>query len=367
MSTKTKIFHYLIILSIPVLIVCISLGCNGKSSPSTPYDLPFSPTPTQIAHVYGPVMVSVIDKNLAVHGVTVLAIPPSGSATYSGPTTTTGIVTFNPPYLELGNWTFVVPQQNGFPFAPSTITMPVSVANEQANFNSAGATIQLTPPVPAAYSSTNGGVFVYGLTYNQPGNLLVPVKLALSSMPNNWSGTSSPATLGYSGSVTWAITITGASCVDSSPSFSVTGVDMEPTPYPRANSIPQTIAKNFTSTVTVSWNTTGLNTDFCNNGTVIGIVYGTLTVSASNACPSDAVVSVSMNAGNCCYSRFATPNGSPSAANCGGGSVNFGPGSYSCEIDSGATWGQLNCSFLGHSNTVNVPTSGSVQILSATY
>ena len=68
MSTKTKIFHYLVFLSIPVLIACISLGCNGKSSPSTPYDLPFSPTPTQIVHVYGPVMVSVVDKNLAVHG-----------------------------------------------------------------------------------------------------------------------------------------------------------------------------------------------------------------------------------------------------------------------------------------------------------
>jgi hypothetical protein len=365
MSTKTKIFHNLVFISIPVLIACISVGCNGKNSPSTPYDLPFSPTPTQIAHVYGPVMVSVVDKNLAVHGVTVLAIPPSGSATYSGATTTTGITTFNPPYLEVGNWTFIVPQQNGFPFAPSTITMPVSVANEQANFNSAGATIQMTPPVPNAYSSTSGGVFVYGLTYNQPGNLLVPVNLVLSSMPNNWNGTSSPATLGYSGSVTGAVTITGVSCVDSSPSFSVTGVDMEPTPYPRANSTPQTISKNFTSTVTVTWNTTGLNEDFCNNGNPIGIVYGNLTVSSSSACSPR--VNVSLNAGDCCYSQFQTPNGNISGANCGGGSIGFGTGSYSCTTLSGVTWGTLTCTFNGKSNTVNVPTSGSVQILSANY
>lgn len=342
-------------------------GCNNKNSPSTPYDLPFSPTPTQIAHVYGPVMVSVIDKNQAVQGVTVLAVPPSGSTTFSQATTTTGIATFNPPYLEVGNWTFIVPQQTGFPFAPSTLTMAVSVANEQAGFNSAGATLQLTPPVPAAYSSTNGGVFVYGVSYNQPGNLLIPVHFALPSLPQNWSGASSPATLGYSANDTGAVTLTGASCVDSSPGFAVTALDFEPTPYPRAYSSPQTITKNFTSNVTVTWTTTGLNNNFCNNGTIIGIVYGTLTVSTSNACSSTAVVSVSMNTGNCCYSRFATPNGSPSAANCGGGSVQFGPGNYSCEIDSGATWGALSCSFMGKSNTVNVPTSGSVQLLNANY
>ena len=359
-----------IILSVLTFLMTFQLflvfyGCNNKNSPATPYDLPFSPTPTQIAHVYGPVMVSVIDKNLAVQGVTVIAIPPSGSATFSGATTTTGIATFNPPYLEVGNWTFIVPQQTGFPFAPSTITMPVSVANEQAAFNSAGATIHLTPPVPAAFSSTNGGVFVYGVAYNQPGSLLVPVKLAISSLANNWSGVSGPATIGYLASDTGGITVTGASCVDSSPSFAVTSLDFEPTPYPRAISAPQTITKNFTSNVTVTWNTTGLNSNFCNNGTAIGIVYGTLTVAASNSC--SPTVNVSINAGNCCYSRFATPNGSPGAANCGGGGVNFGPGSYSCEIDSGATWGALNCSFMGKSNTVNVPTSGSVQLLSVNY
>ena len=359
------IFIAVLVLSVSTIIVLD--GCESKLGPSTPYDLPFSPTPTQIAHVYGPVMVSVVDKNLAVQGVSVLAIPPSGSATFSCPTTTTGISTFNPPYLEVGNWTFVVPQQNGFPFAPSTLTMPVSVANEQANFNSAGATIQLTPPVPAAYSSTNGGVFVYGLTYNQPGNLLVPVKLALSSIPSNWSGTSSPATLGYSGSGTGAVTITGASCVDSSPSFSVTALDFEPTPYPRASSGPQTISKNFTSTVTVSWNVTDLNSDFCSNGTAIGIIGGTLTVSTSNACSSSAIVSVGINAGNCCYSQFQTPNGNTSSLNCGGHYINFGPGSYGCYTYSGATWGSFTISFNGTSKTVNIPTSGNSTLFTATY
>lgn len=340
-------------------------GCNGKNYPSMPYDLPFSPTPTQVASIFGSISASVVDKNLAVQGVTVLAIPPSGAATYSQSTTTTGIAAFTPPYLEVGNWTFIVPQQAGFPFAPSTLTMPVSVANETAAFNSAGATLQLTPPVPSAYSSTSGGVFVYGFTYNQPGSLLVPVQLALPAFPSNWSGASSPTTWGYSGSVTGAVTITGASCVDSSPAFAVTALDLEPTPYPQSISAPQTIAKNFTSNVTVTWNTTGLNSNFCSNWTAIGIVYGTLTVSASNSC--SPTVYVSINAGDCCYSSFSTPNGTQSAANCGGSSIGFGPGNYNCTIQSGATWGQLTASFMGHSNTINVPTSGSVQVLSVSY
>ena len=72
--------------------------------------------------VTGAVNVAVQDKNQAVAGLTVYAIPPSGSVTYSAATTTTGIATFNPPYLEVGNWTFVVPAQTPFPFASSTIS-----------------------------------------------------------------------------------------------------------------------------------------------------------------------------------------------------------------------------------------------------
>jgi hypothetical protein len=246
--------------------------------------------------------------------------------------------------------------------------MPVSVTNETANFNSAGATLYLTPTVPESFTSTTpGSPYTYNLIYRQPGNLFIPAKIAFSIFPTNWSGSYGPTTIGFGNADMASVTVVGVSCVDKQPSFAVTALDLEPTPYPRSNSSPQTISKGFTSTVTVSWNTTGVNTDFCGNGTAMGIVYGTLTVSTSNACSYDTVVSVSINAGNCCYSQFQTPNGSPAAANCGGGSVNFGPGSYNCTVFSGATWGQLKCSFNGASNTVNVPTSGSVQLLSASY
>jgi hypothetical protein len=246
-------FAYLFGLSgLAVLTGFLSLACQNKG-PGTPYDLSFTPTPTQIVHITGSVSAFVQDKGLAVPGLLVQAIPPSGVTIYSQATTTSGIATFNPPYLEVGNWTFVIPAQTPFPFAPSTITMPVSVANETANFNSSGVTIQMTPPVPAAYTGTNGGVFVYGLSYNQPGSLLVPVKIAFPAFPTNWSGSYGPATFGYVPNDTASVTITGASCVDQALSFAVTARDLEPTPFPRTYSTPQTVTKNFTSTMTVTW------------------------------------------------------------------------------------------------------------------
>ncbi len=344
----------------------LPLGCGNKETPAAPYDIAFSPTPTPVVQVIGPVGVAVADKGVGVVGLTVYAIPPSGVPTYTATTVTTGIATFNPSSLQLGIWTFVVPAQTPFPFAPSTTTMAVSVANEVANFNSAGAALYLTPTVPETFTSTNpGSPYTYNLVYSQPGNLFVPAQLAFSSLPNNWSASYAPKTIGYGSGDTATVSLSAVNCVDQAPNFSVTAMDLESTSYPRAISTPQVITKGFTSTVTVSWNTTGLNNSFCNNGDGIGIVYGNLVVSASNSC--SPVVSVSMNAGNCCYSRFATPNGTQSAANCGGGSVQFGPGSYSCEIDSGATWGALTCSYNGVTNTVAVPTSGSVQILSTSY
>jgi hypothetical protein len=366
-----------ILLMVYFFVFCFT-GCKN-SGPLTPYDLPFTPTPTitltpvptgtptPIVQLTGSVNVAVQDKNIAVSGLLIQAIPPSGVTVFSQATTTTGIASFTPPYLEVGTWSFVVPAQTSFPYAPSTITMPVSVANETANFNTAGATVYLTPTVPEAFTSANpGSPYTYNLIYSQPGNLFVPAQVAFSGFPTNWSGSYGPAIIGYGNADTASITVIGVNCVDKQPSFAVTMVDAQS--YPRAYSTSQTIQKSFTSTVTVSWNTTGLNAEFCNNGTGIGVVYGTLTVSTSNACSYDSVVSVSLNVGNCCYSQFQTPNGNVSGANCGGGAVNFGAGSYNCTIYSGATWGSLTCSCNGTSNTVNVPTSsGSTQLLNVTY
>src|ERR1700677_2644485 len=73
-----------------------STACKN-SGPTTPYDLPFTSTPTMTftstitstptststPQLMGSVLASVQDKNLAVPGLVVEAIPPSGSITYS--------------------------------------------------------------------------------------------------------------------------------------------------------------------------------------------------------------------------------------------------------------------------------------------
>src|ERR1035438_5682372 len=107
----------ILVLVFAISVFLTSTACQNKG-PGTPYDLPFTPTPTQIVHITGSVNVFVQDKGLAVPGLLVQAIPPSGVTVYSQATTTSGIAIFTPPYLEVGNWTFVVPAQTPFPFAP---------------------------------------------------------------------------------------------------------------------------------------------------------------------------------------------------------------------------------------------------------
>ncbi len=374
---KKNITIILGVLLITSFTVFFSIGCKNNG-PGTPYDIHFTPTPTltsiftftptstPIVQVIGPVNVFVQDKGVGVPGLMVEAIPPSGVTVYSQATTASGTASFNPSYLQLGTWTFIVPAQTPFPYAPSTITMPVSVANETANFNSAGATVYLTPTVPEAFTSPNPGTpFTWNLIYSQPGNLYVPAQLVFSGFPTNWSGSYGPGTIGYGNADTASVTVIGVNCVDKQPSFAVTMIDSQS--YPRAYSSQKTIAKSFTSIVTVTWNTTGLNAEFCNDGTGVGVVNGTLTVSTSNACAYDVNVSVSLNVGDCCYSQFETPNGNVSGSECGGGAVNFGPGSYNCTTLSGATWGSFTCAYNGTTNTVSVPTSGSAQLLNVTY
>lgn len=345
---------------LPLAALLALNGCKN-TGPSTPYDLSFTATPTPIAHITGPVNVSVVDKGLAVAGLTVEAVPPSGVTVYSQATTISGIATFNPSYLEVGTWTFVVPAQTPYPFAPSTLTMSVSVANETAAFNSAGSTLQLTPPSPAAISGTGGGVFVYGASYNQ-GNLLVPVKLAFPGLPANWNVSYGPATTGFLEDDTATVTVTGSGCVDRAASFSVTALDLEPTPYPRAISFPQTIAKNFTSTVTVTWSQPNFsNYSTCN---LVKQANGTLTVSSSNSC-STVNVWINEPSTNCTAGYFNTPNGNTNGE---GGVITFSPGTYSCSYysDGGFPVFHASCNSNGAGGSSGVG-NGTFTVLSTGY
>ena len=158
-ESKSPVFS----LFLTVFLFAVVVGCQKKGDPSTPIDTSFTPTPTQVAQVPGPVEAVVEDKGAAVPNLTVYAIPPTGAPTYTATTAYTGIATFNPSTLEVGTWTFVVPAQTPYPYAPSTVTLPVTQSNEQADFNTAGASLDLTAPVPSAISGPSGGIFIYGL------------------------------------------------------------------------------------------------------------------------------------------------------------------------------------------------------------
>jgi len=348
------------------IALVISFGCKA-GGPISPFDQANTPTPTPIVRIVGPLNVAVQDKSQAVTGLTVLAIPPSGATTLSQATTTTGIATFNPPYLEIGNWTFVVPAQTPYPFAPSTITMGVSQINQTATFTSAPATIELTPPASSAFTGTNGGQFIYGMNYIQPGNLWVPVTMKMSALNTGWSGGYGPTTIGFSGNDSGTVTVTGSGCVDQAQSFAVTALDLAAGSLIRANSAPQTIARSFTSSMTVQWvnSSSFSNISSCN---LEKKLPGTLVVSGTNSCGTVSVYMTECNT-NCFNGSFQTPNGTTNAQNAGGGSITFSPGSYPCTVWADGCFATLHatCSKNGASGSVQCSGSGTQTILSTSY
>jgi len=337
-----------------------------NSGPSTPYDMAFTATPTPVAQITGPLNVVVQDNSQAVTGLQVLAIPPSGSVTYSQMTGIDGHAQFNPPSLEVGNWSIVVPAQTPRPYAQSSASLLVSSPNQAVTFIASQPTVGITPTGNTSYTSTNGGIVQYDLRYDQPGNLLVPVKLKFSTMTANWTAASSPGTIGFTGSSNASLTVVGVSCVDLSPSFAVTLLDLMPTPTIRGFSSPQTITKAFSSGVTVRW-TQGYfsNASYCNIWKVSG--DGKLIVTSNNSC---AVVYVSMTEPrtDCYNGSWETPNGNTSAANAGGGEIAFGPGTYNCTIRSDGGFGTLRarCSSNGATGSVQT-TNGTQTVLVTNY
>ena len=347
---KKKFAYFFGLACLAVISALVSLACQNKG-PSTPYDIAFTPTPV---HIYGPVNAFVEDKGIGVPNLMVQAIPPSGVTVFSQATTASGIATFNPPYLELGNWTFVVSAQTPFPFAPSTITMPVSVVNETANFNSAGATLYLTPTVPESFTSTNpGSPYTYSMIYSQPGNLFVPAKIAFSAFPTNWSGSYGPTTIGFTNADTGSVTVIANNCVDQPPSFAVTALDLEPTPYPRAFSAPQTIVKNFHSNVEVTVTCTLLSIGNCGSNYAFqwnGVLY----ITATDACSSFTVWFIG---GNCCDTNVSMNGQSVATEDCGGPKFTLGPGSYGFTMNTTQYVPTLYVSYEGKTGSVDVPTN----------
>jgi hypothetical protein len=224
-----------------------------------------------------------------------------------------------------------------------------------ATFNSAGATIYLTPTVPESFTSTSpGSPYLFKMIYSQPGNLLIPAKIAFSAFPNNWSGIYGPTTIGFTNSDTGTVTVVANNCVDQPPSFAVTALDLEPTPYPRAFSSPQSITKNFSSNAKVTVTCTLLGIGTC--GSNYSFEWsGMLYVSASNTCSN---FSVWFTSGNCCLTNVTMNGQSVATQDCGGPKFTLGPGNYGFTMNTTQYSPSLYVSFEGQSGSCAVPVSG---------
>jgi hypothetical protein len=196
--------------------------------------------------------------------------------------------------------------------------------------------------------------------------------MKFSPFQTNWSGAYGPATIGYVSNDSAFVTVSAQNCVDQTANFSVTALDLEPTPYPRALSAPQSISKNFTSTVTVTWQTTTItHLSYCN---LVYDIKGTLNVSETNACRT---VYASATSPDCScvskYQEFNSPNGNTYCSNCGGGSIGFGAGSYACEIWADSNPANLYVSFtdtngVNHSGAITLPLNTSTTtVVSASF
>ena len=320
-------------------VVIVTTGCKKVDNPTSAAALN-QPTPPPAA-ITGPLEVYVTDNYLAyptpastpsinslpVTGLTVQAIPPSNSVTYTKTTQPDGKAYFTPPTLELGNWTIIVPKQTGYPFAKSVITAPVTVAYETIPVFSLPATLYNSTASPQVLTGTQGSTIVANYTYNQPGNLLVPISFAFPTMPTNWTVHSGSASIGFASSDNANVTFIGANCVDHAVTYNVSGYDFQPTPVFRVVSAPASITKSFTSSASSSWQTNSINNNFCSDGNLILEFNGTLNFSSTNACGN---ITVSWKSGNCCSQGMQVNGGTTySSSDCSGGSFNLGPGSYS--------------------------------------
>ena len=105
-----------------------------------------------------------------------------------------------PSQLEVGNWQIVINPQAGYPFAKSVITAPVTAEYETIPVASAPSTLFNSSNVPQVLTSSLGGTVVSTFTYNQPGNLLVPIQLSFPTLPTNWTVAYGPTSIGFAGS-----------------------------------------------------------------------------------------------------------------------------------------------------------------------
>lgn len=171
-------------------------GCNKTDHPfgiNAPFglDVP-SQTPTPQV---GSINVYVSDTGIAIQGVTVNLLDPSGN-TVSVSTTqpVVGYAAFNPPTLSGGIWHAVVPNQSvsyvtsgpvtiKHTYWNSTLPIIVSGGGQYAATFTTGSNQVSISPVTATMATTLPNYIPVTVSYTENGNLDVPVSVTLSGYP----------------------------------------------------------------------------------------------------------------------------------------------------------------------------------------
>jgi len=251
------------------IFLALMASCKNKG-PIRPYDQP-APTPTPIT---GAIDVYVEDT-VAIPGVTIIAVPPSNSVTFTEVTGNNGTAYFNPVTFETGVWGFTIPQQKYF--ATSFTGVNILGPGQTVTFTTGptAPSISFTPTSATNYFYTSGVTVSYNVVYSQSGNLLVPINFVVSpSWPTNWTSTYMPLQLGNTNVGNAALTVAGSTCVNQNPVYQLKAFDGQSTPIKRSQSSSVTITKTFPSNVYLILNYVG----------GAGPVTGTLSLTTTNAC-----------------------------------------------------------------------------------
>jgi len=275
------------------IFLALMASCKNKG-PVLPYDRPF-PTPTPIT---GAIDVYVEDT-VAISGLTIVAVPPSNSVTFTEVTGNNGTAYFNPVTFETGVWGFTIPQQKYF--ATSFTGANILGPGETVTFTTGpdAPTIAFTPTSLTSYIYTSGGTVSYNVVYSQPGNLLVPVSFVVSpALPTNWTSVYTPLQLGNTNVSSAALTIIGSTCVNQKPIFRLQANDIQPIPTPRTFSASVTITKTFISNAYLILNYMSGSAS----------ITGTISYSALNACSElsslNGYIYWQSGTANCCSDRL---------------------------------------------------------------
>ncbi len=164
-----------------ILVACAAFGGCKTGGPVTPYD---KPRPA----VEGDLIVQAFDKGLAVSGATVEVLEPTGD-TQTASTDAQGQALFNFKYdlfqlKDLPPFSITFPTQ-GIYYASRILHAPEKGQNI-VTFWSKDNRLEAVPQNGVSYSYNLQNDLVFDLRYERPGNLAVPVSLAVQNLPSGW-------------------------------------------------------------------------------------------------------------------------------------------------------------------------------------